>query len=171
MKRVNFSITLAVLAFLSPTPAHAQRPQGAARSAAASCNYESCALSIQPTWNGLAIVRGHSGPSVANLSFFWPRDISGAFASERRSTNADSAIAQARRAVKLRRAGAFFTDVGAAMVVAGLIGGLQDGRMDRGDAIFVGAGAAAVGVSVPLQFAADGALSRAVWWHNAVYGK
>jgi len=24
-------------------------------------------------------------------------------------------------------------------------------------------------VSVPLQFAADGALSRAVWWHNLRY--
>jgi len=32
-----------------------------------------------------------------------------------------------------------------------------------------GVGVAALLVSVPLQFAADGALSRAVWWHNMRY--
>jgi len=32
-----------------------------------------------------------------------------------------------------------------------------------------GVGFAAILVSVPLQFAADGALSRAVWWHNMRY--
>jgi hypothetical protein len=26
-------------------------------------------------------------------------------------------------------------------------------------------------LSIPLQFAADGALSRAVWWHNRRYSK
>jgi hypothetical protein len=32
-----------------------------------------------------------------------------------------------------------------------------------------GAGLTALLVSVPIQFAADGALSRAVWWHNVRY--
>ena len=30
---------------------------------------------------------------------------------------------------------------------------------------------AAVAISVPLQFSADGLLSRAVWWHNARYAR
>jgi hypothetical protein len=32
-------------------------------------------------------------------------------------------------------------------------------------------GAASVGISVPLHFAADGMLSRAVWWHNRRYSR
>ena len=33
------------------------------------------------------------------------------------------------------------------------------------------AGLAALTISVPFQFAADGALSRAVWWHNLRYAR
>jgi len=43
------------------------------------------------------------------------------------------------------------------------------GRVSRTEQVVGGAGLAALLVSVPLQFAADGALSRAVWWHNARY--
>jgi hypothetical protein len=43
--------------------------------------------------------------------------------------------------------------------------------MDDSDRVIAVIGAASLGVSVPLQFAADGALSRAVWWHNVRYAR
>jgi hypothetical protein len=43
------------------------------------CEYAACALNIAPRWNGLAVIRGARGPAVANLNFFWARDVSAAF--------------------------------------------------------------------------------------------
>jgi hypothetical protein len=48
---------------------------------------------------------------------------------------------------------------------------LRECRVRRSDGILLGVGGAALGLSVPFQFAADGALSRAVWWHNARYAR
>jgi hypothetical protein len=131
------------------------------------CDYHACALSIVPTWNGLAVVRGTSGPRVANLNFFVPRSIETALRGPAPEwPGADSAAASARRAVQLRRMGAVLTDAGllaSALVLARVVDRKRAGRGEQR------AGAAALGalvLSVPFQFAADGALSRAVWWHN-----
>jgi len=138
----------------------------------ASCDYAACALSIAPTWNGLAVVRGVRGQRVANLNFFWPGDVSRALVgSDAAAPGLDSAVAQAKRAVRIRRIGATLTDAGLAVAAAGAVRALSAGRARRSDEILLGAGAAALGLSVPFQFGADGALSRAVWWHNVRYGR
>jgi hypothetical protein len=148
------------------------RNGGAQSAAAARCSYADCALSIAPTWNGLAVVRGVEGDRVANLNFFWPGDVSRALVgSEGAAPGVDSAVAEARRAVRIRRIGATLTDAGLAMAAVGVIGAISAGRARRSDEILAGAGVAALGLSVPFQFAADGALSRAVWWHNLRYGR
>lgn len=148
-----------------PTTASPVRPDSA-------CRYERCALGIQPRWDGLAVVHGVSGARVANLHFFWPRDISAALAGpDAAAPGADSAAAAARRAVRIRRVGAALTDVGAALAATSVVAALGARRLRRGDALLAGAGATLVAISVPLQFEADGALSRAVWWHNARYAR
>jgi len=56
-------------------------------------------------------------------------------------------------------------------VVVALARAASAGRAETNDRVVGGAGLAALLVSVPIQFAADGALSRAVWWHNLRYAR
>jgi hypothetical protein len=136
------------------------------------CTYSACALNIAPRWNGLAVVRGSDGPPLANLHFFWPRDITPSLRGPSTlAPGADSAAAQARRAIRLRRIGAALTDAGIVAGAVGAIGALRAGRVRSSDGILLGAGGTALAISVPFQFAADGALSRAVWWHNRRYAR
>jgi hypothetical protein len=147
-------------------PAHPD-PEGAP-----ACSYRSCALSITPAWNGLAVVRGTHGARVANLNFFWPRDIERALrGSTPAAPGGDSAAASARRALRLRRVGAVLTDVGLVASAATLARVLERGRAERTDQVVGGAALSALVLSVPIQFAADGALSRAIWWHNLRYAR
>jgi len=157
--------------------AHAQRsavppaasPSGPAPRAV--CDYASCALGIVPRWNGLAAVRP-SGEAVATLGFFWPRDVGDALAGSRRDVpGADSVRAQASAALRLRRVGATLTDGGALLLAGATLAGMRARHVGRGAAIVGGVGLAAFAISVPFQFAADGALSRAVWWHNVRYAR
>lgn len=124
------------------------------------CAYTRCALGIAPVWNGLAVVRGVQQQRVANLGFFLPRDIAPLFAGE------DSALRFARRAVRMRRWAALFTDAGGAMLGYAAVQQIRNGRLARGERVTAALGAGSFVVSVPLQFGADGLLSRAVWWHN-----
>ena len=134
------------------------------------CTYRACALSIAPRWNGLVVVSGTAGSPVANLNFFWPRDVSAALRGPSTDAiGADSAAAEARRALRLRRIGAALTDGGAVLGAVALVRALNAGQLRHTDGAIAAAGAAALGLSVPFQFAADGVLSRAVWWHNARY--
>lgn len=74
----------------------------------------------------------------------------------------------AQAAVRTRRWGALFTDVGLALLLTGAVSAAtQD--LDETSATLMLAGAASVGVSVPIQFLADRHLARAVWQHNARY--
>lgn len=154
---------------VSPHEARAQ----VAKADMAPCTYRSCALSIAPRWNGLAVVRGTAGPSVANLGFFWPHDVSAALRGpvSMDAIGADAAVAEARRALELRRIGAVLTDGGLVLGAVALVRALRAGKVQHGDGILVAAGTSALGVSIPFQFAADGALSRAVWWHNLRYAR
>ena len=138
----------------------------------AQCSYRECALSIAPVWNGLTVVRGADGRRVANLDFFLPRDVAPALRGDAPgAVGADSAFAHAERAVALRRVGAVLTDMGGVAMVIAIVRAASAGRASRSDQVVGGTGLAALLVSVPLQFAADGALSRAVWWHNLRYAR
>ena len=134
--------------------------------------YRSAALGIAPRWDGLAVVRGANRQTVANLHFFWPRDIT----PELRGTDTtaiglDSLTHHAQRAVALRRAGAGFTDLGLLTMTVAIVRSLRDGRFATRDQQLAAAAVGALVVSVPLQFAADGELSRAVWWHNIRFAR
>jgi hypothetical protein len=158
-----------ISAFASPHPVSAQHSASDGLGGG-DCAYSTCALNIAPHWHGLAVVRGVSGPQIANLSFFWPRDLAASLRGPSTFTpGADSAAAQARRAIALRRVGAALTDIGVLASVIGGVGALRSGRVRSADGVLLGVGVATLGVSVPFQFAADGALSRAVWWHNRRY--
>src|SRR4051794_4938521 len=162
------------IALLSLTRSATAQPLAASSSVGAldACDYQTCALTIAPRLDGLGVVQGGSGARVANLHFFWPRDIAPALApAGSRAPGADSARTYARDAMKLRRVGATFTDAGVVLAAVGAIGALSHRTIRRSDGALLGVGGSALVVSVPIQFAADAALSRAVWWHNLRYAR
>ena len=132
--------------------------------ASADCSYARCALGIAPVWNGLAIVQGPERQQLGNLNFFWPRGTGALF-------SGDSARMLGDRAMRTRRIAAVLTDVGGLMVASAAIRARGESGLTRSTRSLALGGAAAFVVSVPLQFAADGLLSRAVWWHNAAFGR
>jgi hypothetical protein len=161
-------LLLAALVCLASLPVRAQRAATAAPTGApiekASCGYLHCALGIAPVWNGLAIVQGPERTQVANLHFFWPHHVDAAFVG-------DSALASAARAVHTRRVAAVLTDAGGLLLAAAAVRVAQTGHLGGSERALAIAGAGAFVMSVPLHFSADGWLSRAVWWHNAAFGR
>lgn len=152
----------AVAAALAAAPA---ATVGAQATPAAPCPYDRCALSVEPRWDALALARGARGERVGQLGFFWPGDVRPLFA------GSDSALHYARRAVATRRAAAALTDAGALLLALGIARAAHDGGLRGTGAGIAAGGAALFAVSVPLQFAADGRLARAVWWHNARFAR
>jgi hypothetical protein len=163
--------------FAAAAPRRASAQQAAVPTAVPAPNdsattYRIAALSIAPRWDGLAVVRGANREAVANLHFFWPRNIT----PELRGTDTtaiglDSLTRHVQRAVALRRAGAGFTDLGILTMAVAVVRSLRDGRFATRDQQLAAAAVGALVVSVPLQFAADGELSRAVWWHNLRFAR
>ena len=154
------SVLVTALACIASASLPAQAPQAIAAppgDAVASLAYQRNALGIAPVWNGLAVVRGAERSRVANLNFFWPRRLDDAFLG-------DSARYYGSRAFRTRRVAAMLTDAGALLLAAAVVRRGRDEAVARRIAI---AGAGAFAVSVPLHFAADDWLARAVWWHNA----
>lgn len=147
---------MALFLALPLSTAGAQRPAPPAQS----CEYRSCAYNIIAALHGLRVVQGEQEAQVATLGFLFTRDISGAFEGEGRT----AAIA----AVRTRRWGALFTDIGLALLLTGAVQAATT-DLDETSANLMLAGAASVGISVPLQFLADKHLARAVWQHNARY--
>lgn len=163
-----------LFASLLSVEAAAQQSMPAPNAAApdSGCSYTTCGLTIVPAWDGLAVRQGIRGPRIANLHFFWPRDISPALRGRDTSAvGADSAAAYSRRAVALRQAGAGFTDIGALTIGIAVIRALVAGRSSTRDQVVAAAGLGALAISVPIHFAADGELSRAVWWHNLRFAR
>lgn len=157
------ALVLAACATLAPS-ARAQSAHGQP-APVGECSYEHCALGISPVWNGLLVTQGVEQKQVANLGFFWTRSLDEVFA------GTDSALAYGRRAVKVRRTAAILTDLGALALGFAAVRAAQDGSLDHGAKAVAIAGVASFGASVPLQFAADGLLSRAIWWRNARYAR
>src|SRR5437763_13315768 len=151
MRNVTISTMLLALA-TAPLAARAQgAPLATGIRRDSACTYHECALGIAPTWNGLAVVRGTGGPRVANLHFFWPRDVSTALRGDPFAPGADSAAASAQHAIALRRAGAALTDLGVVATGVALVSGLRARRMRTAERVTGGIGLGAMLVSVPLQ--------------------
>ena len=138
----------------------------------AACAYQTCALVIAPTWSGLAVVRGAGGPPITNLYFLWPRSIDAALVgADAGVLGADSMLVSAHQAVRLRRVGAALTAAGFVLAGGSAIAATRSDSRGRWDRRVAGLAGVALVVSVPFHFAADGALSRAVWWHNQRYAR
>jgi hypothetical protein len=163
---------LVVVASMLAVPAtYAQGSDSSPATATApACSYAACALTIAPRWNGLAVVQGMDGRSVTTLSFFWPRDMGGALGGPASPSDL-RAREDATGALRLRRVGAALTDGGLVLLATAAVRAVSAGHVRQSDAVIAGIGAGAFGVSVPFQFAADGMLSRAVWWHNARFAR
>lgn len=129
------------------------------------CAYEVCALNVVPRWNGLAVVRGANEEHVSTLGFFIPGRLPGAF------TGAPAAEALGRQAVRTRRVAAALTDLGALAMVIGAARASGDHGTDNTARLWLALGAASLGLSVPLQFRADGFLARAAWRYNAQFSR
>lgn len=126
-----------------------------------SCTYAGCALAIIPRLTALDVVRGDREERVASLGFLIPGRMPEIFAIDER------AFRHARRAVTYRRIGAALTDLGGAIVLAGAYASAR--RRDHTaptDVILTGS--TCIVLSVPIHFAADAELSRAVREYNRI---
>ncbi len=154
MSRMGRATFLAVMALVGC------RVQLDAQALDTSCTYSRCALGIMPRLAALDVVRGDREERVGSLAFVFPHDVRAAFAGN------EGATRRAAHALAIRRVGAILTTAGAALVVAG---GVRAAAVPhgRGPSIAVAAvGVLGFGASVPVHFAADAELSRAVWEYN-----
>lgn len=126
----------------------------------ANCTYQNCALGLSPVWNGIDITRGEEQTRVASLGFFFPQDVSHAFRED------PEAVDVARDAFRIRQAAAILTDAGLVLTATGIARALFQRDFDTLSTALTVVGGISFAGSVPLQFAADGALSRAVWLYN-----
>lgn len=134
-------------------------------SAADECDYARCALNVVPAWNGLAVVRGEAEERVALLGFFRAGSLDAAFRGD------NDALRLAARAVRTRRVAALFTDGGLILLAAGGVLAVRERSVDAPAGLLLSAGLVSLGVSVPLQFAADGHLARAAWRYNRRFAR
>ena len=158
MSKLSFYVAVIVLV-ASPSVSAAQRQ------APLNCTYQTCALGLVPVWDGLSVVRGDSDRRIATLGFFLPGDVSSVFQED------PDALEAARDAVQIRQIGAALTDGGLVLAATGIARALFRRDWDRLSSALTIGGAAALGASVPVQFAADGELSRAVWLYNRRFAR
>jgi len=134
--------------------------------AQARCDYATCALRIVPRLSGLDVVRGDANERAGSLSFLWPS------ATLTRAFQDDAAATLlARSSVRKRRAAAVLTDAGGVLIVAALIRGAAVRRDALPSVVLGGIGAATLAISVPMQFAADEELSKAVHGFNRRFAR
>ena len=72
---------------------------------------------------------------------------------------------------QVRTIAAALTDAGAVLIATGLARAAFRREFDGFSTVLAVGGIVSLGVAVPLQFAADGLLSRAVWLYNRKYAK
>lgn len=125
-----------------------------------SCSYSRCALGIIPRLTALDVVRGDREERVGSLAFLFPRDVRRTFGDN------DLASARAARAFSLRRVGAVLTATGATIAVAGGVRAIAVRGSPGPSAALAAIGLSTFAASVPVHFAADAELSRAVWEYN-----
>jgi hypothetical protein len=157
-RNTAFALFALSAAFAAPLAAQTERTP-------ANCTYESCALGLAPAWNGLAITRGIAQRQIAVLGFFYPDDIRPVFADN------PQALEAAEEALRTRTVGAILTDAGLLLLGTGLARAAFQREFDGLSTALALTGGVSLGISVPFQLAADGFLSRAVWWHNRRFSR
>ena len=137
----------------------------AGQGADSTCGYERCALNIMPRLLALDVIRGSAEARVSSLGFLFPRRVTTLFVgSEPAQRHADHAFA-------LRRVAAVLTDVGVVVAASAGTRALAASSHREGATAAAIAGVAMVASSVPIHFAADGELSRAVWEYNRRFSR
>jgi hypothetical protein len=136
-----------------------------AQSAESTCGYERCALNIVPRLFALDVVRGSTEERVGSLAFLLPSRVSGAFA------GSDAAQDHASHAFRVRRVAAVLTDLGMVVVATAGSHAVATAHNRTASATISGIGLAIVAGSIPIHFAADGELSRAVWEYNRRFSR
>lgn len=162
MTQIKRLFALGVLTAAVAVPAAGQATRSRAD---ANCTYQTCALGLMPVWNGIEVTQGDSQRRIALLGFFVPEDISSAFSDD------PEAVDVARDAFRIRQIGAALTDAGIVMIATGLARSLFRKDWDGLSTGLTLAGGAALLGGVPVQVAADGALSRAVWLYNRRFSR
>lgn len=163
---------------MRPTPGHSIRSAAFAAMLAfsavervgaqlgdSSCAYDRCALNIVPRLFALDVVRGAREDRVASLAFLLPKRVVPAFA------GSEAAEQHAAHAFRLRRTAAVLTDLGLVVVVSAGSRAAATARGRSAASTMTGVGLAMIASSVPIHFAADGELSRAVWEYNRRFGR
>jgi len=148
-------LTLVLVLALLPTAAAAQEE---------SCTYDLCALRVEPGGflSDGELVRGAAGEHVADFGFF-DSDLVLAVA------GSDTAVAYARRYQNRTRWKVAF-GLAAAGVAAVPTWDSDDFEWENDWPWLVG-GFVLGAISDAFRDSADRALSRAIWWHNAQYGR
>lgn len=134
---------------------------GMAQRADSSCTYTGCSLNIVPRLTGLDVVLGNGENRVASLAFLFPHHVASAFISS------DAATRHADAAFSRRRIAAVLTDAGVVLLASAATHAVTPARRGAVGA----AGLALVAGSVPIHFAADAELSRAVWEFNRQFAR
>jgi hypothetical protein len=130
-----------------------------------SCTYERCGLNIVPRLSALDVVRGASEDRVGSLAFLFPRAVSVPF------TGNEIAQRHAEHAFSLRRIASALTDVGVVLTVSAATHAVASARQRDAATAAAIAGGAVIASSVPIHFAADRELSRAVWEYNRRFSR
>jgi hypothetical protein len=126
------------------------------------CTYMRCALRVEYSFRGAALVRGTQGERVGGISIFGP----GVPLLRNRS---DSSGIYARRYLHNARWNAALGVIGGVALGTAIMMLNKEGPNDFDDRIWVlyGVGAAGLWGSLPFSLKAQRSLSRAVWWYNA----
>jgi hypothetical protein len=146
----------ALVACVSVIAARAAQAQGPDTA----CSYERCGLNIVPRLMALDVVKGAGETRVASLAFLVPHRVTAAFDGN------DLARHRAEHAFRLRRVAAVLTDAGAIIAISAGVRAAATSKARGGSLAAAAAGTAIIASSIPIHFAADGELSRAVWEYN-----
>jgi hypothetical protein len=130
-----------------------------------SCAYATCALNIVPRLSALDVVKGSSEDRVGSLAFLFPRGVTAPFAGN------EVAQRHAQHAFSLRRVASVLTDVGAIVAISASTRAVASTRQRGAATTAAIAGGALVASSIPIHFAADRELSRAVWEYNRRFSR
>lgn len=154
-----------ILCLVLPQSARAQGTEPSPNVAGVSCTvYVRCAYNLVPRGLGLAVVRGEQEEFVASLGFLWAGSMRDAFRGD------SLADALGRRAVRTRRTAVFLTAASLVTLTSAGLVVISDGSPSATTALTITGGALMV-LSVPMQFRADGQLSRAVWQYNKRFAR
>lgn len=148
---------IALLLCIAPVKASAQGVD------TSRCSYRTCAVRLEPGWGGTRLLQGVQAERVGGLGFF--RSNVSALAS---SDSSRAYVAKFRSAHRTSRVLGFIGFVGYLGAAVGVQNGEWTDPLPAASAII---GVVALYASIPYTLSAHRSLARAIWWHNAAFGR